>query len=452
MAKGKNPLADAPATQANSASKDGLLHHLHTLSKKMHAKFWTSINKDTITIGICVHALFRFPDPMDPNKSLKDELITIARIVSKCTLMSWAPVENVKGNLFADAILASLEPECSSYRDGLWDAIYPPPATPSSRPLPPRPTQPPSRGSLPPPLPLPRPTQQPTEPQPVKRAQGRLKNLPKRPPTPPRPPTKRSLPEPPQDQPPCKKPSSASASPEPEELASGYLLTQLLEAEFDAKGTDEFRAQYEGLVKLIPRWVLDIIEAERDEVVVLDNGPAAATLSHSMLTCLQILAHALHKAGRSLYFASLNYANAVGKGLNTIKAIHDELHIAHEHCRGMEPIINSFRFIETGDTKEFQSIGLRRAAQSCSECAPPKPPKTELPKVISCMNEFNLVKRIYMEIQRASDVMRRMEPKDGLVVDWDGLCRAVGELKDILYEGTQRCAALLDFIRMEGAM
>lgn len=375
--------------------------------------------QDGDTSGICLHAVFVFKTPIEPNKQFLDGCIRITKEVRKCTMMSVTPIEyrtrrDKDLNLFADAVLASFNPDPSSVRDDLFNEIHPLPFNePNPPPLPPPPRQPP------PPAPKPAPRD------------PRLMNQPEK--------KKNKFCPPAQE----KRPPHAK----------GYLLGQILEAEIqNAPGTPEYDQEVGELVKYVHDWFFNVLDFVPQEVPLFGEEVARVTLSNTLLSCMQIFADNMRRCGKSVYFASLSFKLAVTEGRNTIQDIHNDLKQAHEICRGLERFINSLRFMEEDQSEEFRGVGVKRAAEACSVFVPPEAPKPILPEMIAKMSEFNLVKRIYMDIQRAHDKLYDTCPDDGMLIDWDRVCRNVGELKDILFEGTERCKALLDFIGMEGVM
>jgi hypothetical protein len=402
-----------------------MTNEIRALAKKMDARLWLSSNEDNDTIGVLTHALLRFPGHINPRDTLQPQLIALTHKVTKCALMSLTPVEDVPNNLFADAILAVLDPEPSPIRDDLWRTVCPCECIKKTvtsgekkrKPVPPAP-------------------------RPVVAA--------------PIPKSKKRLPDAPPAVVVAKKKVRVSEQEQEEEddstalLASGYLMGQLLEAEFDsAPGTHGYKLEIEVLVLRIPDWIFQVKEADHEHVGLRGDGAARAVMRQSMLSCLKILADAMYYCSKALFYASLSFVEGVSKGHNTVQAMHDDLYRAHEHCRGVEPVINSFRFIESG---VFEDVGVKKKGVSDSTTTEAPPKLLELPKPVASMNTFNLLKRIYAEMLRAHGKLNDMWPDDGLVVDWDGHCRAVGELKDILFEGMQHCSALLDFLRMEGTM
>jgi len=411
---------------------------IRALAKKMDARLWLSNNEDNDTIGVLTHALLRFPGHINPRDTLQPQLIALTHKVTKCTLMSLTPVEDVPNNLFADAILAVLDPEPSPIRDDLWRTVCPyecnkkkmaASSEKKKKPVPPAP--------------------RPVVTAPIPKLKKRL------PDAPPAVVVKKVVVKKARivlETPPPPLPEEQEEEQEDDStalLASGYLMGQLLEAEFDsAPGTHGYKLEIEVLVLRIPDWIFQVKEADHEHVGLRGSGAARAVMRQSMLSCLKILADAMYYCSKALFYASLSFVAGVSKGHNTVQAIHDDLYRAHEHCRGVEPVINSLRFIESG---VFEDVGVKRRYTSDSTTeAPPK--LLELPKPVASMNTFNLLKRIYAEMLRAHGKLNDMWPDDGLVVDWDGHCRAVGELKDILFEGMQHCSALLDFLRMEGTM
>ena len=406
---------------------------IRALAKKMDARLWLSSNEDNDTIGVLTHALLRFPGHINPRDTLQPQLIALTHKVTKCTLMSLTPVEDVPNNLFADAILAVLDPEPSPIRDDLWRTVCPyecnkkmvASSEKKKKPVPPAPR-------LVVTAPIPKLKKRLPDAPPavvVKKVVVKKARVLETPPPP--------LPEEQEEE----QEDDSTAL-----LASGYLMGQLLEAQFDsAPGTHGYKLEIEVLVLRIPDWIFQVKEADHEHVGLRGSGAARAVMRQSMLSCLKILADAMYYCSKALFYASLSFVAGVSKGHNTVQAIHDDLYRAHEHCRGVEPVINSLRFIESG---VFEDVGVKRVVSDSTTEAK----LLELPKPVASMNTFNLLKRIYAEMLRAHGKLNDMWPDDGLVVDWDGHCRAVGELKDILFEGMQHCSALLDFLRMEGTM
>ena len=411
--------------QASQKILDLLLRELAAYATTQHARLIMSTVEDKDTSGICLHAVFKFQTPIEPTKKFLAGCIEITKRLTMCTALSLAPLELVEGNLFACAAKASLDSDPSPIRDEMWAKYFPFPEPKQSphkpHPPPPRQQPPPKPCSM---EPLPPPPQM----VPVKRGPA------------------------PQDPrlmsggPSAKK---AKVAQKEEEVVQArpmtrYLESQISEVVFEhGPGTEGYDQDADQLIKYVHEWFFEILDIEPESVPVHKDGIARVTLSNSTLFCLQLLADNMRRCGKAIYHASLSFKLAVTKMRNTIAEIHDDFNQAHEICRGLEPVINAFRFTAVDTSKDFEGIGAKHAPESCCVFVPLELPKPLLPEAIANMNEFNLVKRIYMDMQRAHDKLYEMRPNDGLLlVDWDKICRNVGELKDILHEGpsaARRC-------------
>ena len=402
---------------------------VHSLARLMEAKVWFSEARDRVSVGMCLHAFFSLRNEglIVMNTTFLANLLKISRDISSCSMLSLAPVDmQAPGNTMAEAILAIMDPFASSQRDALWRDMHPP--TLPGLPLPPStPSDPRLRAPKPP---LSRSRQ--TTPAPSRSRQTT--------PAPSR--SRQTTPAP-----------SRGASPVGGELASGHLLSLLLEADFVmVPGTEEFDEEVQKMFLYIPEWIFGVLEAP--EIPVMRHGQhiARSVLTDGMMRCLQLYANSMRTIAKAVYFASKAIADAIVHGHDTMQGVMDDIHCAAEQCRGLVPTIRAFCSIHVGEHEDFKGIGVKRSAGASKGQGPPKVPRIDMPSIVSNMPAANAVKQVYARLWQAHDVMWEMQPEDGFETDWDRICDGMARLLTVLRKAKASCGVLLERMHDEGRM
>ena len=354
------------------------------------------------------------------------------------SLLSIAPVDFRKGNLLAEAVLASLDPHSSPKRDKLFDSLV------SCRVVHDDFFQkgPRSAGSCS--LPEPRKTLALTS------VDYQISQ-------------KRSSASEAHDPPPYKSqavlqasappffPSSASRGapayyPSSAEYpkAAGIFERSIGELWFtpDAPdlipGTPTFDALMDEILLKVPDWIDSILNYE----IVAPHGrePYVAELirKNSMAFCLKILGEAMLTCAKALFHASKAVMLAIQSGVDTLNSLYDDLDRASQACLGVEPVLEGFCGIKTPDLNGSGVV---------PETLPINPEELSiapvLPALFAGVPEVNQIKKLYKHLFLAYNWLVVMQPDCGFVVCWDRILRQMREVKQAISLARSECHRLM---------